>query len=67
MATVVYMVNSGHVRLCGILNGACFDLATLAAATNEGTKPIRFSFAGRAVGQNREMIFSGGIIHRPSG
>ena len=31
IATVVYMVNQGHVRLCGTLRGARFDLATLAA------------------------------------
>ena len=32
IATVVYMVNQGHVRLCGNLKGARFDLASLAAA-----------------------------------
>jgi hypothetical protein len=32
VATVVYMVNRGDVRLCGIFKGARFDLATLAAA-----------------------------------
>jgi hypothetical protein len=31
IATVVYMVNQGHVRLCGTFRGARFDLATLAA------------------------------------
>jgi len=32
VATVVYMVNCGDVRLCGTFKGARFDLATLAAA-----------------------------------
>ena len=32
ITTVVYMVNHGHVRLCGTFKGARFDLATLAAA-----------------------------------
>ena len=31
IATVVYMVNQGHVRLCGTFRGARFDLAALAA------------------------------------
>jgi len=31
IATVVYLVNSGRVRLCGIFKGARFDLRTLAA------------------------------------
>jgi hypothetical protein len=29
IATVVYMVNQGHVRLCGTFKGARFDLSTL--------------------------------------
>ena len=29
IATVVYMVNRGHVRLCGTFKGSRFDLATL--------------------------------------
>ena len=29
VATIVYMVNQGHVRLCGNFNGARFDLATV--------------------------------------
>ena len=32
IATVVYMVNRGHVRLCGTFKGSRFDLNTLAAA-----------------------------------
>ena len=32
IATVVYLVNSGGVRLCGNFKGARFDLATLNAA-----------------------------------
>ena len=32
IATVVYMVNKGHVRLCGTFKGARFDLTALAAA-----------------------------------
>ena len=32
IATVVYMVNQGHVRLCGTFKGARFDLTALAAA-----------------------------------
>ena len=32
IATVVYMVNRGHVRLCGTLKGARFELSTLSAA-----------------------------------
>jgi hypothetical protein len=32
IATVVYMVNQGHVRLCGTFRGARFDVATLAPA-----------------------------------
>src|SRR5437867_8727060 len=31
IATVVYMVNSGRVQLCGTFKGAHFDLATLGA------------------------------------
>jgi hypothetical protein len=31
IATVVYMVNQGHVRLCGTFKGARFDLDKLAA------------------------------------
>jgi hypothetical protein len=31
IATVVYMVNAGKVRLCGSFAGARFDLHTLAA------------------------------------
>jgi len=31
IATVVYLVNSGRVRLCGSFKGARFDLRTLAA------------------------------------
>lgn len=30
IATVVYMVNQGHVRLCGTFKGARFDLTTAA-------------------------------------
>jgi hypothetical protein len=29
IATVVYMVNQGHVRLCGTFKGARFDLRTM--------------------------------------
>jgi hypothetical protein len=29
IATIVYMVNCGHVRLCGTFKGARFDLAAL--------------------------------------
>ena len=29
IATVVYMVNRGHVRLCGTFKGSRFDLTTL--------------------------------------
>ena len=32
IATVVYMVNKGHVRLCGAFKGARFDLTVRAAA-----------------------------------
>ena len=32
IATVAYMVNQGHVRLCGTFRGARFDLAALAWA-----------------------------------
>ena len=32
IATVVYMVNGGHVRLCGTFSGARFDVAALAPA-----------------------------------
>jgi len=32
IATVVYMVNRGHVRLCGTFKGARFDLTTPVAA-----------------------------------
>jgi hypothetical protein len=32
IATVVYMVNQGHVRLCGTFKGARFDLTAFAAA-----------------------------------
>ena len=31
IATVVWMVNRGHVRLCGTFKGARFDLTTLPA------------------------------------
>ena len=31
IATVVYMVNEGHVRLCGTFKGSRFDLTSLAA------------------------------------
>jgi len=31
-ATIVCMVNQGHVRLCGAFNGARLDLATHRAA-----------------------------------
>jgi len=31
IATVVYMVNEGHVRLCGNFKGCRFDLTGLAA------------------------------------
>ena len=31
VATVVWMVNQGHVRLCGTFKGARFDLTTLPA------------------------------------
>jgi len=31
IATVVYLVNSGRVRLCGNFNGARFDLRGLGA------------------------------------
>ena len=31
IATVVWMVNRGHVRLCGRFKGARFDLTTLPA------------------------------------
>ena len=29
VATVVWMVNQGHVRLCGTFRGARFDLTTI--------------------------------------
>jgi len=29
IATVVWMVNQGHVRLCGTFKGARFDLTTI--------------------------------------
>ena len=32
IATIVYLVNSGRVRLCGIFKGARIDLRTPAAA-----------------------------------
>ena len=32
VATVVYLVNSGRVRLCGSFKGARFDLSSLRAA-----------------------------------
>ena len=32
IATVVYMVNQGHVRLCGTFKGSRFDLTTVTAA-----------------------------------
>jgi len=32
IATIVCMVNEGHVRLCGTFKGARFDLTTLTAA-----------------------------------
>jgi len=32
VATIVCMVNQGHVRLCGTFKGARFDLSTVAAA-----------------------------------
>ena len=32
IATIVCLVNQGHVRLCGTFKGARFDLTTLAAA-----------------------------------
>ena len=31
IATVVYMVNEGHVRLCGTFKGSRFDLTSIAA------------------------------------
>jgi len=31
IATVVYMVNEGHVRLCGTFKGSRFDLTSVAA------------------------------------
>ena len=32
IATVVYMVNRGHVRLCGTFRGSRFDLASVSRA-----------------------------------
>ena len=32
IATVVYMVNQGHVRLCGTFKGSRFDLDTISPA-----------------------------------
>ena len=32
IATVVYMVNGGHVRLCGTFKDSRFDIASLARA-----------------------------------
>jgi len=32
IATIVSMVNQGHVRLCGTFKGARFDLTTFTAA-----------------------------------
>jgi uncharacterized protein YtpQ (UPF0354 family) len=29
IATIVYMVNQGHVRLCGTFKGARFDLTAM--------------------------------------
>lgn len=34
IATVVHMVNSGSVRLCGSFRGARFDLASFAATAS---------------------------------
>ena len=34
ISTVVYMVNSGHVRLCGNFKGSRFDLRSLTDAEN---------------------------------
>ena len=31
LATVVYLVNSGRVRMCGTFRGARFDIANLSA------------------------------------
>jgi Thiamine pyrophosphate enzyme, N-terminal TPP binding domain len=49
IATVVYMVNRGHVRLCGTFKGARFDLATLAA--DQARRSTRRSFRGCAAGR----------------
>ena len=35
IATVAYMVNRGHVRLCGNFKGARFDLSTLTALAGD--------------------------------
>jgi len=32
IATIVYMVNRGHVRLCGTFKGSRFDLASVSRA-----------------------------------
>jgi hypothetical protein len=32
IATVVYMVNEGHVRFCGTFKGSRFDLASVSRA-----------------------------------
>ena len=32
IATVVYMVNRGHVRLCGTFKGSRFDLGSVSRA-----------------------------------
>jgi len=40
IATVAYMVNRGHVRLCGNFKGQRFALSTLTAA-RLGARPAR--------------------------
>jgi len=49
VATVVYMVNRGHVRLGGTFRGARFDLDVAAAPPRETTRSIRHALETRAV------------------
>jgi hypothetical protein len=43
IATVVYLVNTGRVRLCGNFKDARFDLRTLAAGEDAGSCSARCS------------------------
>jgi len=47
IATVVYMVNRGHVRLCGTFKGSRFDLASSSRAwIRREERPCRSAFTG---------------------